>query len=333
MWRRPDLPSRLAAWRWRWALAIVACLGAIAGGAHAAIVRWSPDELGPRRASEVRPLASGEVRVVTLNAWRMAAPERVPGYVAAIEGIAQELARAGDPRPELLAISEIQSMQAIDALEEQLGERATFAACVCSLRGDGSLREAVAAVARAPIVARSSECIDLGALVPDHPRCAALIRGELEGRPIEFVSTHLAWHPESAPMARRLADELAARGALGEGTIIAGDLNAFPGSIALGTLLERGLLDARPGAPRTHFAGGRIDYVLLGSGLAVARWIDRRASYEIVRPGAALLLPAACAQEGPPECPVSDHLPEAVVVHWARAPLGPSSRGGGRRMR
>jgi endonuclease/exonuclease/phosphatase family metal-dependent hydrolase len=182
------------------------------------------------------------------------------------------------------------------------------------VRADGSVREAVAAVVRPPVEVQGHECIPLGAELPDHARCAVLVRASHDGAPIDFVATHLAWHPDNAPMARRLADELARRGALGPTTIVAGDLNASPESEAVSALASRRLHDARPDSAPTHFLGGRLDYVLAGPGIDVVRGIDRRASYERIRPMASLALPSACAHDGPPACPVSDHLPEAVVV-------------------
>ena len=301
--------------KWRWALAIVASLVATAGGAHAAATTWVPEELGAAEATAAPALQAGEARVVTLNAWRLATNARVPGYVGAVDAIAAELGQGGGSHPEMLSIQEIQSREVLAELEQRFaGEGTHFASCVCSVRADGSVREAVVGVTAPPVIARSSECIDLGAMFPDHERCAVLIRGELGGRPVDFVSTHLAWHVENSPMVERLMGELSARGALGPGTVIAGDFNAWPGSTAHEAMIAGALRDARPGAGRTHSIGGRIDYVLLGEGLDVVRAIDRRSSYEAVQPTAALALPDACATEGPPACPVSDHLPEAVVV-------------------
>jgi endonuclease/exonuclease/phosphatase family metal-dependent hydrolase len=185
---------------------------------------------------------------------------------------------------------------------------------VCSLRPDASVREALAVVVRPPLALEDGACIHLGVLVPDHARCAVHVRVRPPGGlPIDFVTTHLAAHPANEVMAERLIARLRERGALGARTILAGDLNAPPGGGAHAALTEV-LRDARPGAPRTHALGGRIDQVLLGEGIDVVRAIDRRRSYERLVPAAGPVRSVECARAGSSGCPVSDHLPEAVVV-------------------
>ena len=85
--------------KWRWALAIVAALGATAGGAHAAATQWVPEELGEAAATEAPALQAGEARVVTLNAWRLATSARVTGYVDAVDAIAAELGDGAGAHP------------------------------------------------------------------------------------------------------------------------------------------------------------------------------------------------------------------------------------------
>lgn len=289
--------------------------------AHEALLRWDADALGPVRATEA-PAALGddELRVVTWNAWRLKGPQRAAPLVAAIDRIGAALADGEHDRPELVTIQEIESLAAIDALEREMQDDGFFAACECASHPDGRLRSAVAIAVRAPLTVRAHECIPLAGIFPDHPRCAVLAGvTDEQGRRLSFVGVHLAWHFASAPMAQALRAELRARRALGPATIIAGDLNAWPGTEAFERLSEEPLRDTRPRAPPTHFLGWRIDHVLAGRAFDVVRGIDRRWSYETFEPTADLIVPRACVDRGPPHCPYSDHLPEAVVLRWRDA--------------
>lgn len=304
--------------RWRGRLLVLGGIVIVALVGHDAIARWDAEALGPaRQDADIAPLGAGELRVVTWNAWRLHAPERVPGLVRAIDRVGEQLARGAEPRPELVAIQEIESREAIAALERELGADGFFASCECAHHIDGSLRSAVAIAVRAPLRVRSHECIPLASIVPDHSRCAVLARVlDEQGRSFDFVGVHLAWHVANEPMADRLRRELAARDALGPRTIVAGDLNAWPGTDAFARMIEPPLSDARPDAPPTHFLGWRLDHVIHGEELDVVRALDRRWSHDTFEPAAAFLLPRACAHGGPPDCPLSDHLPEGVVLRW-----------------
>jgi endonuclease/exonuclease/phosphatase family metal-dependent hydrolase len=277
---------------------------------------WDAASLGAIRDVAPESLEDGEIRALTINAWRLEAEVRVGALAEAVRELGASMGEGRDARPELIAIQEVQSPDALRAIERELaGEGGYFAACECSIRSDGSIREANVAIVRPPLVATSHECIPLGAVFPDHERCAVLVRAvEARGERVDFVSVHLAWHPSNASMARRLRRELASRGALGPRTIVGGDLNTWPGSDAYGALAAPPLGDAVPGGAPTHFAGGRLDYVLAGAAFDVVRPLDRRRSHDLVAPGDTFFPPAACERSGPPGCPVSDHLPEAVVL-------------------
>ncbi len=283
-----------------------------------AVMRWNVASLGAMPASRApEPLGPGELRVVTWNAWRLKTPERVPSFVDAIDRLGAQLARASVDRPELISIQEIESRDALAALARALDDGGSFVSCECAIGIDGSLRSAVAIAVRDPLVVEAHECIPLASIIPDHSRCAALARvQDADGRRFEFVGTHLAWHFANTPMAERLRHELAARDALGPRTILAGDLNAWPGTATFEHIRQPPLRDARPGAPPTFFLGWRLDAVLVGEAFEIVRGIDRRWTYETFSPAARWTLPRACATEGAPACPLSDHLPEAVVVRW-----------------
>jgi endonuclease/exonuclease/phosphatase family metal-dependent hydrolase len=297
-------------------VAVIAVLALGVAAAQGAFTRWEPSELGPAREAAEVSLAAGEIRVVTWNGWFLHAVHRVAPLIDAIDRVGRRLGRGARDRPELIAIQEIQSEEVMAALRERFEEQGgTFFACACSRRLDGSIRGAVGAAVSPPLRAVGHTCVDLGDVWPDHTRCMVVVDAlDERGERLDFAAVHLAWHVSNAPMARRMRDDLAARGALGARTIVAGDLNATPGSAAYAVLTAPPLADARPGAPSTHFAGGRLDYVLHGAGLEVVRAIDRRWTWDQTRPAARFTMPRACVDQGPPECPISDHLPEAVVV-------------------
>ncbi|WP_157069307.1 endonuclease/exonuclease/phosphatase family protein [Sandaracinus amylolyticus] len=280
-------------------------------------VRWQPDSLGPAPVSieaSAPPLSDDELAVMTINAWRLSQPARVPALVDAID---REGTALGGGRPALVGIQEIQSRDAIQALSRELEDDGFFAACECSIRTDGSLRSAVAAAVSEPYVVRGHECVSLERLFPDQRRCALLARvDDPAGRSIVLVVVHLAWHPSNGAMAAWLRQELVERDALGPRTILLGDLNAWPGTEGYDRIVAPPLRDAVPGAPATHYFGWTIDHVAVGDAFETVRSLDRRASYERIRPAAAIVMPLACDAGGPPGCPVSDHLPEGVVLRW-----------------
>lgn len=309
----------MARWnlRWRGQIVAIVVMGCVALVVHDFLTQWELDMLGPSGGGDApSPLGEDELRVVTWNAWRLRERERVEGLVAAIDRVGGALA-GGDERPELVTIQEIESSEALRSLERWMSERGFFAACRCATNPDGTLRSAVAIAVRSPLVVRAHECIPLPGIFPDHPRCAVLARVVDEaGRDLDFIGVHLAWHVVNVSMANRLRRELEARGALGAHTILAGDLNAWPGTRAFTRMSQPPLRDARPNAFPTHFLGRRLDYVLVGSDFEVIRGIHRRWSFDVFAPAARFTLPQACVHEGPPACPISDHLPEAVVLRF-----------------
>lgn len=313
--------------RWRDRILTFVALGIAVAIALASALRWRPDTLGPRGDAGAPPaLGEDELRVLTLNAWLLSERHRVDPLVAAIDAEGAALASGDGARPALVGLQELRSREVIRVLGEELRDDGFFAACECSRRLDGSLRSAVAAAVRHPYVVRRHECVGLARIAPDERRCAIALRVEdPEGRPITFVVTHLAWHFANGPMAAYLREQLEQRGALGPTTILVGDFNAWPGTEGYAVLDRAPLRDARPDAPPTHFLGRKLDHVLIGDAFEVVRGLDRRASFERVRPGASTWLPSACDEEGPPECPVSDHLPEGVVLRW-RQPVARSAR-------
>ena len=315
---RRGRPKAVARWRNRLLTLIALAIAALV--AHEELIRWDPESLGPGGATSApAPLCDDELRVLTINAWLLSQPHRARALVDAVDAEGAALASGASARPELVAIQEIRSRVAVRALAREMRDEGSFASCECSVRSDGSLRSAVAAAVRAPFVARGHECVGLARILPDQRRCALIVRvADPEGRSLTFVVTHLAWNFATGVMATQLREQLAERDALGPSTIVAGDLNAWPGTEAYEVITRPPLRDARPDAPPTHFFGRAIDHVLVGRAFEVARGLDRRASYERMRPGASLWIPRICDAEGPPACPVSDHLPEGVVLRWRR---------------
>jgi hypothetical protein len=298
---------------------VLVIAGALFGGR--AVLRWDPDELGRPSRARAPELEADEMRAVTFNAWKLAQVERVPGAIAALETTASELGRGGDrgALPELFAVQEIESRAAARELRRALSPTHSVAICECAQASDGSLRSAVAIAAdRRFFDLESKSCIALGRVWPDHPRCAARMTLEHDGEPLTAISVHMAWHVDNSEMAARLRDamepELRARSRI----VVLGDFNAWQGTQAYRTLAREPLADSFPAGPPTHFTGGRIDWVLRGPGLRLVRGVDRRALYDALSPATDLYLPAACRAQGPPDCPVSDHLPEGAVLAITR---------------
>ena len=295
---------------------LVAVLG-VTGTGFAAL-GWDPDELGERREGAPPALAPGELRVVNLNAFRLGQPERVPRLLDALRFTGASLAHAEQDLPELIAIEEIESEAAAQALERALAPSHEVITCVCAQRGDGSMRSAVALGVARTLGVSARRCVDLGRVWPDHTRCAA--GAELTTREgtheVSAFAVHLAWHVDNSSMAARLAGHLHDASARGRAIILAGDLNTWPGSESYRTLTAPPLRDAVPSGPPTHFTGGRLDYVIASEALEVVRTLDRRATYERLRPAETVWLPGDCGQAARERgrCPVSDHLPEGIVV-------------------
>lgn len=289
-------------------------LGLVVAGCMATF-RWHPDGLGPSTHAIAPTLSPGELRAVTFNTFRLSQAPRVPGTIEALRTSAALLAASDRALPELIALQELESREAARAVSDALEPTHTVFVCECATEDDGALRSAVAlAVDRSAFRVGSHRCVPLGREWPDHPRCAveAEIRSS-DGRALRVVGVHLAWHYDNAPMARRLRASVAPALARHERVLVMGDFNTWPDSDSHVTMSAPPLRDARPGAPPTHFTGERLDYLFFGPGLSVVRTLDRRASYDALAPSSTLAMPDACAKRGPPDCPVSDHLPEGAV--------------------
>ncbi|MEY3230131.1 MAG: hypothetical protein RL689_218 [Planctomycetota bacterium] len=145
------------------------------------------------------------------------------------------------------------------------------------------------------------------------PRIATFVRlvERSTGRGLCVYNMHLDHRGERSRMeaARLIVARIAARPHPSEPVILLGDFNAGPGSVAVKTLLDAGLVDAwraaNPDAPeqgtfsgwKDRVEGDRIDFVLVSPGLAV-----RQAVIDTRRP----------AGRWP-----SDHLPVRVEVAWS----------------
>ena len=297
------------------AIGLAVGLGVIVAGCMATF-RWRPDTLGPSRTERVPPLAEADLRAVTFNAFRLSQTPRVPGTIDALRTSAGLLGGSDRALPELIALQEIESRETARALSDALAPTHWVGVCECASEDDGSLRSAVAlAVDRSALQVVSHRCVSLGRVWPDHPRCAveAQVRSP-DGRALRVIGVHLAWHFDNDPMARRLRAVIAPALADHERVLVMGDFNTWPESDSHVTMSAPPMRDARPGAPPTHFTGERLDYFFFGPGLRVVRALDRRASYDALLPASTLTMPDACARTGPPECPVSDHLPEGAVI-------------------
>jgi endonuclease/exonuclease/phosphatase family metal-dependent hydrolase len=274
---------------------------------------WSADALGERGHDDAPALAPHQLRAVTFNAWKLSQPARVDGLVDALRQTGRSLAAGERELPELIAVQEIESRSAARELARVLEPTHEVTICECAIEDDGSLRSAVAiAVDRSFFTQRSSECIALDRVWPDHPRCAAVVELEHEGRTIHAAGVHLAWHIDNHEMAERLRAALDDR--TDEAFVLIGDMNTWPGTTAYEVLTRAPLTDACPASGPTHFTGNRLDYVLASFGLRVVRALDRRASFEALEPSSSIVVPDACTHGRSSECPVSDHLPEGAVL-------------------
>jgi endonuclease/exonuclease/phosphatase family metal-dependent hydrolase len=295
-----------------------------AAGAGAATLRWRPEELGSSRQAAAAPaLTAGEARVVTFNAWKLFDEERVPRFVSAVEETGRMLAASPSARPEIVAVQEIESREAEAALSLELRTTHWFETCDCDVLAGNELGSAVGlGVARDAFVVREHRCIPLGVMWPDHPRCAIEATVErAEGGTFSVVAVHMAWHPDNEPMARRLVAALP----LDEDLLVIGDFNTWQGRGAYDALLDAPLTDARPGAAPTTVVERRVDLILYRGDFEVRRGLDRRASFEALDPTPSLSLPglpfgllATECEDEPARCPVSDHLPEGVVLTLPR---------------
>jgi len=302
-------------------VAIALVFGSACGG-------WRQSDF-PVVNSAPRPALAreGHVGVVTFNTWRLREPVRVPRLYAALEALGADMRLAttgGDASalPDLIALQELEAEPAIAALAARFAPTHAFTTCLCAKNSDGSNRSVVGlAVRRERFDVRSSECVELGALWPDHTRCALVAKIQpVDTRVLLAVAvTHLSSRMFSGGQAARLVAELRARDVLSQpDALVIGDFNFTPGSRGYRALTSSSLRDPfDPSRGRTHWFSGRVDHMFCGPGLALVRPLDRALAYRVVQPGSTLELPSACRRDDHSGCPLSDHLPEGGVFQYA----------------
>jgi endonuclease/exonuclease/phosphatase family metal-dependent hydrolase len=290
---------------------------------------WRPSEFAAAAPSPPRPAIAraGHVGVVTFNTWRLREPARVPRLYAALEAFGADLglAMTGDAPstlPDVIALQELEAQPAIDALAARLVPTHEFRTCVCAANEDGSNRSVVGlAVRRGRFDVRASQCVELGALWPDHTRCALVETIQLPDarEPLMLTATHLSSRPFSGGQADRLVAELRAHDALSPpDALVVGDFNFTPGSHGYRALTSSSLRDPfDPSRGRTHWFSGRVDHIFCGPGLTLVRTLDRALAYRVVQPGSTRELPSECRRDDHRGCPLSDHLPEGGVFRYA----------------
>lgn len=278
-------------------------------------VRYRRARLGPP-PEPPPPLASTELRAVTLNAWRLSDPARVPRLIAALAHSGRSLASEAPALPEIFAVQEIESHEALSALREAVASTHRVVACDCSFRRDGSLNSCVAVgLSRQALRIEGSRCIELGRVWPDAERCA--IRADVcdaSGAPFTIIGAHMAWHVDNAPMSERLVQALPRDRPL----LVLGDFNTWPGRRSYRRLVSGPLRDACVGAPTTTPISLRVDLILLSREWRVTRTLNRRSAFEAFGVESFLRWPvihhALSGRGDPQDCPVSDHLPEGAVI-------------------
>jgi endonuclease/exonuclease/phosphatase family metal-dependent hydrolase len=285
-------------------------------------LRWKPETLGEPNSAEAPQLLSDEVRVVTLNGWHLLQPDRVPTFLdgAAKAGRLLGVTDESNRVPELLGMQELDSQPVLDELRSRLSSTHDFISFICSSsEPTAEFNSIAAAISREHFEVLSHRCIDLGRIWPDRPRGAVVVklRPRRGGALVHFASVHLAWHLFNAPNADRLREGLRQAGALDSGRLIlVGDSNTWPGAECYRRLTAEPLRDLLPDGPATHFIGKRVDLLLGGSQVEVLRRLNRRNSYELLKPTSRLTFPKASTQDGSSGCPISDHLPEGAVVRF-----------------
>jgi endonuclease/exonuclease/phosphatase family metal-dependent hydrolase len=292
------------------------------GGASAAAVVWTASRIGYRRTELGPPpeppplLAPGQLRAITLNAWRMSDPARVPKLVLALEHLGRSLAQSECALPEIFAIQEIESQEAFYALKHAIAATHDLITAECSFRRDGSMKSGVAlGVARDAFCIERSQCIELGRIWPDARRCA--IRADVRARngsPFTIVGTHMAWHPDNTAMSERLLSALP----IDRPMIVLGDFNTWPARRSYQRLVSGALRDACVGAPVTTPIKLRVDLVLVSYEWRVERALSRRSAFDAFGVDSffrwGVVHHALSGRGHPDRCPVSDHLPEGAVL-------------------
>jgi len=317
-------------------LAVAATSAAAALVFGSACGGWRQSDFAAADRASPRPLIAraGHIGVVTFNTWRLREPERVPRLYAALEAFGADMGLAAtggetSTLPDAIALQELEGQPAIDALTARFAPTHAFTTCVCAKNSDGSNRSVVGLAARRErFDVRSSECVELGAMWPDHTRCALVAKIQpVDAQALLVLAvTHLSSRVLSGGQAERLVAALRARGVLSPpDALVVGDFNFTPGSRGYRALTSSLLRDPfDPSRGRTHWFSGRVDHMFCGPGLALVRPLDRALAYRVVQPGSTLELPAACRRDDHSGCPLSDHLPEGGVFQYAA--LAPADR-------
>lgn len=234
------------------------------------------------RAPPLSPCAEGEA---PLGPLRVASYNIRAGLSSSLEDIARDL-EALD--------ADVVALQEVDRESERsggidqaawLGERLGMDRVYAAAREEPGGDFGVALLSRLPL--SEAERIELeGGVFSLEPRVAVLGAVCTKGGPVRIVGVHadiLPWASEA--QARALSVRIHEH--VGEGVVLAGDLNATPEWSAPRILTTLGLVDVftRFGAPPTFTGdpfGRRIDYLLLDAPLAAAatdaRVLESRAS-------------------------------------------------------
>lgn len=288
---------------------------------------WQPGLYADAMPPTPTPACDRCVSLLSLNTWRLREPARVPRIVGALDALTRSLVAPDAPvegarvLPDVIALQELEGEEATEALRAALEPEHSFHTAVCARTLAGTPRSAVGlAVRNGAFSVQRVERMELGALFPDHPRCALAVTLVPRGgdEPFTVVAVHLSSRPGNAPQAERFVEELRGHGLLdGTPIIAAGDFNFSPASAGY-RALTRALEDPMRSETRpTHWFGGRIDFTFLGGGVSLDRSLDPALAYRVSAPSDALSYPADCVGRGD-RCPVSDHLPVGGVYRITR---------------
>lgn len=206
------------------AIALAVLIGVLAYAALAP--SWERPPADPNAAAAA-PLAEGELRAVTLNAWKLRQPARVPRLLDALRTTAGSLAVDEQATlPELVGLQELESADALRAVAGAFEPTHHFASCECAHDGDGQLKSAVAvAASRARFVSSEHRCVDLERVWPDRPRCAVEMTLErADGGTLKVLSTHLSWYGDS------ILSRLRERASVADDVVWLGDFHAGEGT-------------------------------------------------------------------------------------------------------
>ncbi|HEX6311045.1 MAG TPA: endonuclease/exonuclease/phosphatase family protein [Acidimicrobiia bacterium] len=238
------------------------------------------------------------VTVVTWNLHGSARPD--------LDAVADRI-RALDA--DVVALQEVQPRQA-----RTLGRRLRWGTLYWSFKHLPLGKPAEGLAVLSPRIVHDARAVVLSQGQPPwtyRRRIAQLCDLAVAGRRLPLANCHLA---SDEPAERRAqAERLVAH--LGPGTVVAGDLNARPGSDTLEPLLRFGLHDAGPGGATNWRPSdpddrptNRLDYVLVPEGVRVT----------------SATVPAAADTDLRAWRRLSDHLPVRVGLDVVQSPAGTS---------